>query len=287
MLLAFDATARAGSFRAAARELHLTQGAVSRQVNALEEQLGTRLFERNSTSTDLTPAGRNYAQDIAGALRLIRDASLRTLSGPMNAVLNLAMLPTFGTRWLMPRIPNFLNRHPEITVHFSTRLVPFQFHREELDAAIHYGQADWPDVEHTFLCGEEVTPVCAPALKQALDEQRLLWQQGQTLLKLRSRKDAWKRWFEEVEQRSVPETGLIFEEISTIAQAAVAGLGIALLPRFLIRGELQRGELVEFCSQSIKSSGAYYLVVPKHRVDHPPVKALRTWLQEETSVETE
>ncbi|MCH7696546.1 MAG: LysR family transcriptional regulator [Proteobacteria bacterium] len=164
MLIAFDSAARTGSFSAAARELNLTQGAISRQINALENQLDVSLFKRIRKTIILTDTGKVYAQEIHAALQTIRDASVNAMTNPLNAILTLAILPTFGTRWLMPRFPLFLQENPDITVNFVTKLSPFDFHDEALHAAIHYGTPDWPDTVSTYLMGEESIPVCSPKL---------------------------------------------------------------------------------------------------------------------------
>jgi DNA-binding transcriptional LysR family regulator len=127
MLMAFDAAARAGSFTAAAQELNVTQGAVSRQISALENQLGIQLFERDHKPLRLTTVGKVYAAEIHTALQSIRNASLAAITKPQTGILNLAILPTFGTRWLMPRFPSFLEKNPEITVNFVTKLSPCDF----------------------------------------------------------------------------------------------------------------------------------------------------------------
>ena len=122
MLAAFDATARQGSVSGAARELNLTHGAVSRQVSALEFQLGASLFVRSARGVRLTNVGKTYAVEIRAALSALRNASLNVITSPLSCTMNLAILPTFGTRWLMPRFPGFLQDHPDITVNFVTRL---------------------------------------------------------------------------------------------------------------------------------------------------------------------
>lgn len=162
MLRAFDAAARCRSFTAAADELRLTQGAISRQVSALESQLGVALFKRQGKSVQLTEVGKVYAEEIHRALQAIRNASLTAMTSPLTGTLNLAILPTFGTRWLMSRLPSFLAENPDITVNFVTRLSPFDFRSENLHAAIHYGPPDWPGTESTFLMSEEAFPVCSP-----------------------------------------------------------------------------------------------------------------------------
>ena len=278
MLMALDAAARAGSFTAAARELNLTQGAISRQVSALEDQLDVVLFERAGKTILLTEAGKIYAREVGVALQAIRNASLNAMTNPLGGILNLAILPTFGTRWLMPRFPSFLKENPNITVNFVTKLTAFDFHEENLHAAIHYGQPDWPDAISTFLMGEEVLPVCSPGfleenpLAQPADLARL------PLLQLTTRPDAWDNWFRSSDLEPPQEQGMAFEQFSIIAQAAVAGLGVALLPNFLIQSELDRRELVVVLNMPTKSEAGYYLVTPADKSEHAPVVALREWL---------
>jgi DNA-binding transcriptional LysR family regulator len=278
MLMALDAAARAGSFTAAARELNLTQGAISRQVSALEDQLDVILFERAGKTVLLTEAGKVYAREIGVALQTIRNASLNAMTNPLSGILNLAILPTFGTRWLMPRFPSFLKEHPNITVNFVTKLTTFDFHEENLQAAIHYGQPDWPDAISTFLMGEKVIPVCSPGF---LDENPLSHPGDMArlpLLQLTTRPDAWDNWFRSNKIDPPQEQGMAFEQFSIIAQAAVAGLGVALLPKFLIQSELDRKELVVILNMPTKSEDGYYLVTPADKSEHATVTALREWL---------
>jgi LysR family glycine cleavage system transcriptional activator len=244
MLIAFDAAARNESFTAASRELSLTPGAVSRQVSALENQLDATLFKRVRKTIQLTDTGRQYAQEVHKVLQAIRNASLNTMTNPLNGELNLAILPTFGTRWLMPRLPEFLTENPDITLNFVTKLSPFDFHSENLDAAIHYGSADWPDTNSTFLMSEQAIPVCSPVFltKNPIGDPSDLGHFP--LLHLATRADAWGNWFQSNKIAPPVEQGMMFEQISIIARATVAGLGVALLPRFLIQSELARKELV-------------------------------------------
>ena len=280
MLAAFDAAARTGSFTAAGKELSLTQGAISRQISALENQLGVIFFERIRKTVRLTDAGRLYAAEIHRALQIIRTASLGAMTSPLNGALNLAILPTIGTRWLIPRMPQFLAAHPEITVNFVTRLSPFDLQADGVHAAIHYGPADWPGAECTFLMSEQVVPVCAPSLIP-LDGQ-LSPQDLATLplLTLATRSEAWSNWFLANGIKPPTERGMRFEQFSFIARAAVAGLGAALLPKFLIRSELDRGELIVVSDFSVQSESNYYLVSPVEKLHYAPVVAFRTWLLE-------
>lgn len=276
--MAFEAAARTGSFTIAARELNLTQGAVSKQVNSLEDQLDVELFKRVRRIVELTDAGQAYAQEISKALQIIRNASLNAMTSPLSGMLNLAILPTFGTRWLMPRFPSFLAAHPDITVNFVTKLSPFDFKSENIHAAIHFGSPNWPDTDSTFLMHEEAVPVCSP---QFLNENTIntpIDLKDQPLLHLTTRPHAWEKWLK-AEAGEIPtEQGMMFEQVSIIAQAAVAGLGAALLPRFLIQSEIDRGELVIIFNKPLDSKSGYYLVTPIDKSNYAPISVFRAWL---------
>ncbi|MFQ5623846.1 MAG: LysR family transcriptional regulator, partial [Paracoccaceae bacterium] len=161
-LASFVAAARTGSFTRAARELSLTQGAVSRHIRALEDRLGVSLFVRDRQRVRLTDAGANYAREVREALDGIARASLALQANPEGGSLNLAILPTFGTRWLAPRLPRFLSLHTGVSVNLTTRLRPFDFNTDRQDAAIHFGKADWPGTGSVHLMDERVVPVASP-----------------------------------------------------------------------------------------------------------------------------
>lgn len=280
-LAAFDAVARLGSFSAAADELALTQGAVSRQVSALEAQLGVQLFDRNSRGVSLTEDGQAYFKPVRDALSSIRTASLRMVTKIPDNRLSLAILPTFGTRWLLPRMPAFVAEHPEITVNFASRIGQFDFEREGLDAAIHIGQPDWPGAQCTFLMHETVAPVCSPAFLSAhpiAEAKDLL---AMPLIHMASRPGAWDHWFESLGIGGLFSHGMRFEQFLSVAQACTAGLGIALMPLFLIRPELESGQLVEAFGHRIQSPSSYYLASPLGVRSPAPVAAFSQWLLRE------
>lgn len=278
LLAAFEAAARTESVTEAARELSLTQGAVSRQIRALEEQLGVDLFRRERQTIRLTPGGQAYAREIREALQKISNASLNLRANPGGGTLTVAILPTFGTRWLAPRLPEFLSAHTGITLNLMTRLTQFDFTKEAIDAAIHFGQPDWPGVEMVRLRGEDVVPACSPALLERLAFQTAWDVRRAPLLHLTSRPDAWERWFETQDVDATNVQGMLFDQFATVAQAAVAGLGVALLPRFLIEEELSSGKLVLALDRPMRSQAAYWLVWPADRSDYPPLIAFRDWL---------
>jgi LysR family transcriptional regulator, glycine cleavage system transcriptional activator len=280
LLLAFEAVARIGSITAAARELDLTQGAVSRQIQNLEAHLGAALFVREKRRLRLNEAGTGYAAEVGDALQTIARASLALRANPQGGTLNLAILPTFGARWLAPRLPDFLNENPGVTVNLSTRIVPFDFLSESLDAAIHFGDSNWPGTGHLQLFDEVVIPVCAPDFLRQNDLQNPADLQRVPLLHQETRRNAWHLWIVSCGIEAPPPTGMLFDQFATIAQAAVAGVGVALLPQFLIAGELADGRLVAAFDRPLQSVGSYYLIWPDDRQNYPPLKLFKAWLSQ-------
>ena len=280
LLAAFEAAARTGSITIAARELDLTQSAVSRQIKALEEQLGVQLFVRERQTIRLTLAGDSYARDIREALRRISSASLNLRANPMGGTLNLAILPTFGTRWLAPRLGRFLSSNPGITINLVTRLSPFDFRLDMIDAAIHFGLGHWPGADLTFLMKEQTVPACSPAFLAAHPIASPADMLDVPLLHLSTRPDAWEKWFASQTLKAEGVQGMLFDQFATAAQAATAGLGLALLPTFLSENELERGDLVTV-GATIESAERYYLATPIERVAYPPLVAFRSWITRE------
>lgn len=278
LLAAFEAAARTGSITAAARELDLTQSAVSRQIKALESQLGIELFVRERQTIRLTVAGDGYAREIREALRRISSASLNLRANPRGGSLNLAILPTFGARWLAPRLGRFLSQNPGITINLMTRLSPFDFRLDAVDAAIHFGQPFWPGADLDFLMTETIVPACSPAFKVENRIEAPADILNAPLLHLTTRPDAWEKWLRQNGVAFDSVHGMLFDQFATAAQAATAGLGVALLPVFLIREELERGELVPAIDSVMESSERYYLAFPRERVGYPPLDAFRRWI---------
>ncbi|MCP4316975.1 MAG: LysR family transcriptional regulator [Hyphomicrobiales bacterium] len=279
LLETFEAAARRGSFTLAAADLNMTQGAVSRQIRALEEQLGTELFIRERQRVSLSPAGATYLEDISRALSIIRTASTALQVNPDGGVLNLGIVPTFGTRWLAPRLPEFFRENPGITVNLATKLRPFDFGSELLDAAIHFGADEWPGTEHLYLADETVVLACSPAMLPQLNIETVEDVANGPLLHLATRPQAWTRWFEMNGLDVDVQPGTTFDQFATMAQAAAHGLGLALLPIFLIEDELRSGKLVAAWDKANKSIGSYALIWPKARCNHQPLLRFRQWIE--------
>ena len=280
-LMALEAVDRLGTASAAAEELSLTQGAISRALQGLESQLGMPLMIRERQRLRLTPAGHDYVAEVRKALHLLASASLGLRANPTGGSLNLAILPAFGMHWLAPRLARFAQGHPEVTVNLSTRLRPFDFAGSSFDAAIHYGRfdggrQDWPDVDTLKLMDEEIIAVAPPgfpALALATDILR------QPLLQLDSRPGDWGRWLAHHGFPGLRPSGMMFDQFATLAQAAIHGMGVALIPTFLIQRELAERRLLPVFGPPIPALGSYFLVWPSAVPDRAPLRSLRAWLQ--------
>src|SRR6266702_7124062 len=262
VLAAFESAARTGSMTLAARELSLTQSAVSRQIKILEKQLDVELFVRERQTIRLTAVGDAYAREVREALHKISTASFNLHANPSGGMLNLAILPTFGTRWLAPRLPKFLAHNPGVTVNLATRFTYFDFRTEALDAAIHFGPKDWPGAEMVLLRSEEVVPAYSPELKKQHGFRLAEDLKTTTLLSLSTRPNAWDQWFLIQGVRGGSGQTMYFDQFATVAQAAMVGVGVALLPTFLIQDELVSCRLVRAVNLPMESPERYYLVWP-------------------------
>lgn len=283
-LLALEAVERLGSATAAAEELSLTHSAVSRQLKHLEEQIGVTLFHRQGKGLALTPAGADYAASIRDYLQDLARASLKIRAAGTRQSLNLAVLPAFGTHWLMPRLRRFAEDHPEITVNLSTRLAPFDFARESFDAALHFGPRDWQGVDYLDLMQDRIIPACAPALcpngPPAPADLLTL-----PLLHLESRPGAWEDWFRRHGLAADRLRGMLFDQFAHMAEAAAVGFGVALLPSFLAEVEFARGRLVPAAPDYVTLEGRYALVWPQIRPASRPLSLLLRWLRADQAAE--
>ncbi len=278
----FEASVRHMSFTRAARELNVTQSAVSRQIRQLEEYVGRPLFRRLKQRLVLTEPGETYAAAVRDLLDRAEAATLQLMAyGSGGGVLTVALLPTFGSRWLIPRLGDFTSRHPDIQLNLVTQVRPFDFAGSEIDVAIHFGSEIWPGAICRQLMGEVVVPVGAPSL---LGDARLARPQDvgrYTLLQHTTRPQAWHAWLracgvEDIDGRMGPR----FEQFHMVIQAAIAGLGLAVLPRFLIQDEIASGRLVVAIDRPVRSEHAYYLVHPERKADLHRVAVFRDWLLE-------
>ncbi len=278
-LVCFEAAARHESFTKAAQELSLTQGAVCRQIGSLEGFLNVELFRRSHRGVKLTEAGLSYSRQVAAQLDAVERDTLSVMRQQGASVIELAVVPTFGTQWLLPRLMDFQQRQPDVTVNLTNRTRPFLFADTSFDAAIYFGDGDWSGTRSHRLMGENPVPVCSPALLgdrqtlQAHDIAQL------PLLQQSTRPYAWRQWFSSVGISVATDmTGPRLELFSMLAQAAMHGMGVALIPPFLIQRELGEGRLVVANRHVLRSDRAYYLMIPERRVESTTLDAFREWL---------
>lgn len=283
LLAAFESVVRTGSTLAAARDLDLTQGAVSRLIQALEAQLGVTLFLRERRRLVPTDPALAYARDVVKALDLVSRGSMRVRSNTGGGTLSLAILPTFGTRWLAPRLPRFLARHPGVTINLGTRLKPFDFEEEGFDAAIHFGAENWAGTGAIKLFDERLVACCAPGFLDRHPVRAARDMIGLPLLQLETRPNAWAAWFAHHGVADRVPQGMLFDQFAPMIAAVIHGLGVALLPEFLARQELADGRLVEAFGGPVPTEGSYYLVWPAVGASYPPLQAFRDWLQAEAA----
>ncbi len=282
-LIAFECAARHLSFTRAAEELHLTQGAVSKQVRQLEDRLGVELFRRVRQRIVLTDAGRIYLHDIRGALEQMTAATRQVMSyAGSEDVLNLAVLPTFGTRWLAPRLADFARRYPHAGLNISVRLQPFDFEEEPFDGAIHHGDPVWAGAIAERLFDEEVIPVASRVFRDRHEIRSPADLARVPRLQLATRPLAWRQWFDLAGvETDAAFQGARFEQFVMISEAAIHHAGAALIPRFFVETELASGRLVRLFDLSLAQQTAYYFVYPEGRTIRPVVAAFRQWLMEE------
>lgn len=275
-LLAFEAAARHGTFARAADELALTEGAISRQIGRLEAFLGVMLFERVGNRVRLLPNGARYAVQVRETLdRLERDSQYLMGQPSDGASLDIATLPTFASRWLIPRLTRFHARHPNITVHLAERMEPFVLAGSGFEAAIHFEHPAWTGMRTHRLLHETLVPVCHPALVE----------RGASLndlprLHRRQNPNAWQDYAQESGiVLSNPATGARYDLHSMQIAAALAGLGVALVPLLYIESELAEGRLVAPWPAGTSIAKTFCLVLPEPiRLSDGPVQAFADWL---------
>ena len=263
-LRSLEALERLGTATAAAKELSLTHSAVSRQLKVLEDQLGVQMFVREGKQLTLTPAGSSYARSVRHYLQGLAQASMQLKASGVKSAINLAILPSFGMYWLAPKLKLFQEAFSDISVHQYTRLEPIDLYREEMDAAIHYGTCDWPNVNYLKLANDRVIPSVRPGLLKKLHPApiELL---HQPLLHIETRPGAWEYWFAKNQVEADRVRGAIFDQFWLMANAAALGQGLALLPDFIAEHEFKNGKLIPAAAGYIETEGCYYLVWPANR----------------------
>lgn len=289
LLRGFEAAARLLSFTAAAAELFVTQSAVSRQVQQLEEQLGVKLFERRTRALALTEAGELYAREVTKALNQLREATAAVRANPA-PVVRVTTTVTFASLWLVPRLAEFQARHADISVHVVADNTMRDLERNALDLAIRYCPEAAAGAGAARLFGEHVAPVASPAL---LKGRAVRTPEDLLRLPLLELDDpalsvpwlSWKVWCEAMKlARPRENRGLAFSHYDQVIQAAVAGQGVALGRFPLVDPFLADGRLalpLKSRRYATQATRAYWLIVPPAAARRAEVKVFTDWLRDQ------
>lgn len=278
-LRSFEAAARHGNFSRAADELHITHGAISHQMKALEQDLGVVLFHRQSRGVALTEPGKDLAATMRDALdRIAR--GIAALHAQPHRALTVSMLPAFATHWLIPRLADFNRRHPDIDINIRAGQALADFTTGDVDLAVRYGSGRWSGLRAEQLASEDVFPVCSPNFNNgrlpktlaALAKSRLLHTPLQP----------WDEWFQaQGLHPDLSRRGMTFGETDILLTAAIDGLGIALSRRLLAQPALDAGRLVRPVPQSVRADRSYFIVYPAELPPSPRLLVFRDWLLEQ------
>lgn len=283
-LRAFECAARHLSFTRAAEELNVTQTAISHQIRRLEDELGVRLFMRLKDGLALTEEGNAYFPGVRSAFLELRHSTERLLEANDHSVLTISTLVSVASKWLLPRLPSFREAYPEIDVRISamTRLVDFR--KAGIDAAIRYGNGEWPGLRADWLMSDEIFPVCSPRLLDGakplktpadLAHHPLLQVSGLTA-------NDWNDWLQAAGQPPLTAKGprLTFDLAMMAVQTAIDGQGVCIGRSTYVDDDLRAGRLVAPFDLRLKSTSGFYFVTPHENAESKKIVAFRQWLSE-------
>ncbi len=279
-LRAFEATARHLSFKEASHELFVTPGAVSQQVKALEEELGTPLFRRFSRKIELTEAGQHLLPHVQQAFKGISEAASHLMERHQAGTLKVSLPPAFAIKWAAPRITGFQQQYPDIDVHLHASAKLVDFSKQDFDLAIRWGFGKYPGLRSERLLSVNFFPVCSPKLKKGphpLEKPSDL--KYHTLLHGENRHE-WPLWINALGLQDVVDAtrGPSFSNDGMVLQAAIEGQGVALGDSILVEKDLHAGLLIKLFDITFPTNVAYYMVCPEERWDLPKIKYFREWL---------
>lgn len=300
-LRTFEAAARHLSFSDASEELSVTQAAVSRQIRSLEDDLGVKLFKRMTRAVELTEEGILLFPPLRDALDQIERATNRIWGNKGSGILTLSVLPTFSVKWLMPRLLNFSEKHPDIEVHLVNSIKPIDFEKEEVDLAIRVGTVEaelnaegrpridlimaksWAQLQVEALLPDELIAVASPQyierFGELTDEESV---KDVTLLNMATRPNSWNDFFKAIRwEVDIRQHDISYGHFFMTIQAAIEGRGVALVPQILVQDDIAAGFLVPAMHRRIVSDGRYFLIGRKRSWEQGKVKVFREWLLQE------
>jgi LysR family glycine cleavage system transcriptional activator len=278
-LRAFEATARHLSVKNAAEELHVTPGAVSQMLKALELNLGVTLFQRVNRGILLTEVGQVYLPAIRNAFRQIDEATKRITVSADTGILTVSVTPFFAAAWLVPRLKGFQDAYPDIDLQVVTSNALADFSRDGVDVAVRHGLGRYPGLRSERVVAVEVIPVAAPALVTRLGAPTILAEMTRWPHVHDADRKGWQLWFQAQGIDEIgPPRGPAFDDSGLLLKAVLAGQGAGLLPAAMVAPELAEGRLVKLADVVLIENFAYYLVYPEASRARPKVAAFRTWI---------
>jgi LysR family transcriptional regulator, glycine cleavage system transcriptional activator len=285
-LRCFDASVRLGNLTKAALEVHLTQGAVSQQILALEKKLGLRLFVRSKSGLQLTSAGRSYWTEVSGALRQIERATQNIINTKGDGgTLTISVASTLGTFWLMPRLRRFVATHPEITINLSTQIGPIDFSVSPTDAAIEFCDGEKSGLAAKLIMPLSVRPFISTALKKNIVSRKQLanFLNKSTLIRHTTVLESWQMWLASANLIDLIDarhtnSGPQYDLLSMALNAVIEGLGIALLPDYLVEQAVANRQIEPLSNVYWTADKAYYLRYPLLKNQLPSLLKFERWI---------
>lgn len=279
-LRAFEAVAAHLSFTDAAKALNVTTAAVSSHIKSLEEFLETSVFIRHSRSVRLTAQGARLLPGVQRGMEELNRAVDQLRQNRSSGLLNISLLGSFLQKWLLPRLGDFYQKHPEIDLRFNASRELVDFMQTDFHAAVRYGSGDWPQLHAEKVLDDWVFPVASPALLAKLGPINTMGDLQKYPL-LHSATEPWIDWLRRVGGDTLRvERGPVLDDSASVLTAAEQGHGLALARWSLVAGDLATGRLVRPLAQSVRQHYAYYFVAPPNNFDLPKVVRFHDWLRE-------
>lgn len=278
-LRAFEAAARHLSFKLAAAELHVTPAAISHQIKALEGELGIRLFHRMTREIRLSEEGHALAPGLREGFDRLAGAVERVAHAPARTTFALSAMTTITMAWLVPRLPRFQARHPDIEVRVTSSNKLVDFAREEFDGALRHGTGGWRGLAQHKLFEHLLTPFVTPELAGRLRRPADL--AGMPLLHAEGDNE-WEVWLAAAGlERMPPKRGPTFDSTRICLEAATRGLGVAIADPMMNADLIATGALVQPFDIVASTGRAYWFVYPQPFAERPKIVAFRRWLEDE------
>jgi LysR family glycine cleavage system transcriptional activator len=279
-LRAFEQVAAHLSFTDAATALGVTTAAISSHIKSLEEFLETPLFVRHSRSVRLTPQGARLLPGVQRGMSELSRAVDQLRQDRTSGLLNITLLGSFLQKWLLPRLGDFYQKHPEVDLRFNASREVIDFMSTDFHAAVRYGRGDWPQTQSEKMLDDWVFPVASPALVAKVGRIETIGDFSKYPL-LHSSSEPWTDWLRRVGGDTTKlERGPVLDDSASVLTAAEQGHGLALARWSLVAGDLAAGRLVRPSGQSVREQHSYYFVAPPQNFALPKVRRFRDWLRE-------